>query len=74
MINVTMIRHKKIGNKVGVVISSSKCDDVQFHFQIYLAGKPGAATLMIGSWPWSVEANAIDHFDNWVKEAQLEAA
>ena len=74
MINVTMIRYKKVGNKVGVVITSSKSNEVQAHFQIYLAGKPGTATLMIGSWPWSEEANAIDHFDNWVKEAKLEAA
>lgn len=70
---VTMIRHQAIGNKVGAVITAMDYGKFTAVFQIYMQSKAAGSLLLMGSWPWSAEDGAIEHFDNWVKEAQLEA-
>jgi hypothetical protein len=74
--SVTIIRHQAIGNKVGSVITSSYCGqrkiEFEAYFQLYMQSKAVDGLLMIGSWIWKDEEGAIEHFDNWVKEAQLE--
>lgn len=79
--SVTVIRHQAIGNKVGVVISNSYVGagvryPVKFEvtFQLYLQSKAVDGLLLIHSDQWKSEKGAIDKFDNWVIEAQLEAA
>ncbi len=76
--SVTIIRHQAIGNKVGTVITSSYCGtkrvEFEAHFQLYMQSKAPDSLLMLGSTLWKNEADAIEHFDNWAEEAQLEAA
>jgi hypothetical protein len=69
--NATMIRHRQIGKHVGVVITTSHSNLYEAHFQLYMAGMPGAATLMMASTGWNDEAGAIENFDAWVTEANL---
>ena len=78
---VTMIRHQAIGNKVGTVITSNFVGagpryPVEFkaRFQLYMQSKAVDSLLLIDDRSWKQEAGAIEHFDNWVTEAQLEAA
>ena len=80
--SVTIIRHQAIGNKVGTVITSNYIGmgrhqphpKFEAYFQLYMQSKALDSLLLIDSVYYSTEAVAIEHFDNWVTEAQLEAA
>ena len=79
--SVTIIRHQAIGNKIGTVITSSFIGGgsrypvvFEAYFQLYMQSKALDCLLMIDSHKWKGEKGAIEHFDNWVTEAQLEAA
>ena len=79
--SVTIIRHQAIGNKVGTVISNSYIGHgLQHHvkfevtFQIYIQSAALDSLLLIHADVYPDEQGAIDTFDAWVKEAEIEVA
>lgn len=65
----TVIRHRRIGDDVGMVITVSTPTAFTAHFHVYRVGSWNGPTYLNESFGyWPEEKGAVDAFDQWVED------